>query len=180
MLSSSYRDVGVTGVQAGSLAATVALVVFYALGSGFLVSTGDAWYRRLEAPPWQPPDAAFGVIWPYNFAALIAAGVAVSLQGSSSARLVWVIGLAVSVVAALAWAWLFFERNALWPAAFALGLAALVTLPLVAVAWRTRTWAGVILLPYQVWLLLAASLSVAYSLPRVRTTSSSSRKASMR
>mgnify|MGYP000352472290 CR=1 FL=1 len=36
--------------------------------------------------------------------------------------------------------------------------------PIVVVAWRTRWWAGAILVPYLVWLALAASLSVGYAL----------------
>ena len=58
--------------------ASTALVIGYAIGSGLWVTTGDSWYRSLDRPPWQPPDAVVGIIWPYNFAALIAAGIAVA------------------------------------------------------------------------------------------------------
>jgi tryptophan-rich sensory protein len=52
----------------------------------------------------------------------------------------------------------------LWPAAIALIAAAVLTVPIVVAAWNTRTWAGAILLPYNVWVALAASLSVGYAL----------------
>jgi tryptophan-rich sensory protein len=52
----------------------------------------------------------------------------------------------------------------LWPAAIALIAAAVLTAPIVVAAWNTRTWAGAILLPYNVWVALAASLSVCYAL----------------
>ena len=143
--------------------ATVVLVVVYAAGSGLLVSNGDAWYQGLESPSWQPPDAVFGVIWPYNFVALIAAGLAVASSGTDNVRVVWLAGLAASVAAALAWAWLFYGAHALWPAAIALVVAALCTVPIVVAAFGTRTWAGVVLVPYQVWLVLAASLSIGYA-----------------
>jgi tryptophan-rich sensory protein len=42
--------------------------------------------------------------------------------------------------------------------------AAVLTVPIVVAAWNTRTWAGAILLPYNVWVALAASLSVGYAL----------------
>ena len=106
----------------------------------------------------------FGIIWPYNFAALIAAGIAVALSGSPTARTVWLIGLAVSVTAALAWARLFYVSHSLWPAAIALIAAAVLTVPIVVAAWQTRTWAGAILVPYNIWVALAASLSVGYAL----------------
>lgn len=144
-------------------AVSVAIVVAYAVGSGWWVSTGDDWYQRLDRPAWQPPDVVFGLVWPYNFAALVAAGLAVSLQGTTTARVVWLAGLGVSVMAALAWARLFYVDHALWAAAIMLIVAALVTVPIVVAAFATRTWAGAILVPYQVWLALAASLSVGYA-----------------
>ena len=144
-------------------AASVVLVVLYAAGSGWLVSSGDAWYQGLDTPSWQPPDLVFGLIWPYNFVALVAAGLAVSIHGTGTTRVVWLAGLAGSVAAALAWAWLFYEQHVLWAAAIALVVAAGATLAIVAAAFATRRWAGVVLVPYQVWLVLAASLSIAYA-----------------
>lgn len=145
-------------------AASTALVVGYAVGSGLWVTTGDVWYRSLERPAWQPPSAVIGTIWPYNFAVLIAAGIAVAISGSPAARTVWLVGLALSIAAALAWARLFYSSHSLWPAAIALIAAAVLTVPIVVAAWNTRTWAGAILLPYNVWMALAASLSVGYAL----------------
>lgn len=144
--------------------AGVVLVIVYAVGSGLWVSTGDSWYRSLDRPPWQPPDVVFGIIWPYNFAALIAAGLAVAVHGSGTARWVWLGGLALSVTAALAWARLFYIDHALWAAAVALIAAAVLTVPIVVAAFGVRTWAGAILVPYNIWVALAASLSVGYAL----------------
>ena len=155
------------GMNIARLSAAVvstALVVGYAVGSGLWVTTDDVWYRSLERPPWQPPSVVFGIIWPYNFAALIAAGIAVARSGSPAARTVWLVGLALSIAAALAWARLLFAGHSLWPAAIALIAAAVLTVPIVVTAWNTRTWAGVVLLPYNVWVALAASLSVGYAL----------------
>jgi tryptophan-rich sensory protein len=149
--------------RAVTAAVAVLLVVVYAVGSGRWVGTGDTWYRQLSRPPWQPPDAVFGIIWPYNFAALIAAGIAVSSSGGIAARTVWIAGLAASIAAALAWARLFYVSNSLWPAALALIAAAVLTVPIVVAAFRVRTWAGAILVPYNVWLALAASLAVGYA-----------------
>jgi benzodiazapine receptor len=146
-----------------SLVATVALVLGYAVGSAWWVSTGDAWYQGLNQPRWQPPDVVFGLIWPYNFAALIAAGGAISAHGTSTVRTIWLVGLAGSIVAALAWARLFYVSHELWAAAIALIVAVVVTVPILAVAFVARTWAGLVLIPYQIWLGLAASLSIGYA-----------------
>jgi benzodiazapine receptor len=150
-----------TKVWAGAV--TVVIVAIYAFGSSRWVDSGDQWYRWLRRPAWQPPDAVFGIAWTYNFAAIVVAGVVVSIQGTNAQRWTWVTALAVSVVAALSWAWLFYVRHALWSSAVALLIAALVTAVVVQVAWSTRWWAGVALLPYLVWLTLATSLSFGYA-----------------
>lgn len=146
-----------------SMLASVAIVLVYAVVSGWWVSSGDDWYQRLERPWWQPPDVVFGVIWPYNFAALVAAGVVVAASGTSAVRSVWLVGLGGSVAAALVWARLFYVSHALWAAAIALVVAAVGTTAIVGAAFMTRAWAGAILVPYQVWLVLAASLSIGYA-----------------
>lgn len=138
-------------------------VVGYAVLSGRWVTSSDAWYRSLVRPPWQPPSLVIGLIWPYNFAVLIAAGLAVAFRGTTVDRGIWLVALLLSVIAALSWARLFFVGHALWPAALALILAALLNLPAVIAAWRTRTWAGAVLIPYAVWLAVAASVSVGYA-----------------
>jgi tryptophan-rich sensory protein len=140
----------------------VSLVIVYAFGSGLWVSTGGAFYRSLVRPFWQPPDWVFGIAWPYNFAVLIAAGVAVGVLASTPQRLWWTGLFALSVVAALFWARLFYASQDLPAAAIALGLAAVLTVPLVVIAWQARPWAGLVLVPYQAWLVVATFLSAGY------------------
>jgi len=136
--------------------------VVYALGSGLWVSTGSAYYRALVRPPWQPPDAVFGLIWPYNFVVLAIAGVLVASRGSTVERLVWLACLAVGVTFALGWARLFYVSQAPWPAALSLSISALAAWPLVVVAWRLTPALGVALAPYAIWVTLATSLAVGY------------------
>ena len=50
---------------------------------------------------------------------LAVVGFVVAAQGTAGQRATWLIGLAASVVAALAWAWLFCTRHELWAAALA-------------------------------------------------------------
>lgn len=147
------------------LAAAVStlLVIVYAAGSGIWVSTGDSWYRELARPAWQPPDVVFGLIWPYNFAVLIAAGIAVAVTGTAAQRWLWLSTLAVSIVGALAWARLFYIDHNLWAAAACLLIATLATVPALVVAWRSQTWAGILLVPYLAWLAIATSLAGGYA-----------------
>jgi len=154
---------GVTTGRVAAAAASIALVVVYAGGSGRWVSQGDRWYRSLERPPWQPPDVVFGLAWPYNFTMLAVVGVVVASSADTRSRAVWLAAFALSVVAALGWARLFYVSHALWPAAGSLAGAALATVPMLVVAWRTRPWAGVVFVPYLLWLCIATSLAAGYA-----------------
>jgi len=139
------------------------IVVVYAVGAGRWVSTDAGWYRSLNRPSWQPPDVVFGLIWPYNFAILIVAGLIIAGRDSRLEHFVWLASLALSVVAALLWAWLFYVPHSLQASGFALGAAALLTIPLVVIAFRASTLLGLALVPYQLWLAIATSLAFGYA-----------------
>jgi tryptophan-rich sensory protein len=69
----------------------------------------------------------------------------------------------LSVVAALGWAWLFHVPHRLRAAAVSLAVAAVLTWCLVALVAASLTWAGVLLVPYAVWLVVATALAVEYA-----------------
>ena len=140
-----------------------AIVIAYAIGAGRWVSTDANWYRSLTKPPWQPPDVVFGLIWPYNFVMLAVAGWAVAARESRTEHVVWLASLALSVVAALTWAYLFYVPHSLIASGFALTAATLLTLPLVVLTFQASTPLGLALLPYQVWLAVATSLAFGYA-----------------
>ena len=108
----------------------IVLVLIYALGSGFWVNNAPGWYTSLNRPSWQPPDFVFGLIWPYNFVILGVAAVRVSNSLSRSEVIIWLGAFALSVAAALSWAYHFYVPHQLQIAAFSLAATALLTLPL--------------------------------------------------
>ncbi len=142
--------------------ANLVVLAVYVVGSGLWVRSGDAWYRSLERPAWQPPDVVFGLIWPYNFAMLGVVGTLIALN-LTTGRFVWIGSFALSVVGALAWAYLFYVQQTPAASAWALAFAALCTVPMVIVAFRYNLVAGVAMLPYLVWLCLATSLAAGYA-----------------
>ncbi|MFM8520853.1 MAG: TspO/MBR family protein [Acidimicrobiaceae bacterium] len=139
------------------------IVIIYAVGAGRWVSTDAGWYRSLNQPSWQPPDVVFGLIWPYNFAVLIIAGFVVASRDSRTEQIIWLASLALSVAAALLWAWLFYVPHSLQASGFALGAAALLTVPLVLIAFRASPLLGLALMPYEVWVAIATSLAFGYA-----------------
>ena len=140
----------------------ISLVAIYAIGSGLWVNSGDGFYRSLKRPFWQPPDYLFGIAWPYNFLVLVIAGIVIANSASNLFRLSYTIAFAFSVITALVWAHSFYIQHNLILAAISLGVTALLTVPMVAIAFQTDWKIGLALLPYQLWLIVATSLSVGY------------------
>lgn len=141
----------------------IVLVLIYAIGSGIWVSSANNWYQSLNSPSWQPPDWVFGVIWPYNFIVLGLAAFVVGQRLNKTQSNTWLAFLTLSVLSALTWAYLFYQPHNLKAAAIALVAAALLTIPLVLITFRASLAVGIALIPYQIWLVLAASLSIEYA-----------------
>lgn len=139
---------GLAGWIAASLAAG-------ALGS--LVTDPDsAWFRALDKPSWNPPDAVFAPVWT---ALYVLMGVA-AWRVWRSRRAPGAVGLFAGHLALnAAWSLVFFAARDI-----ALALATIVVLwavivLLVARFWRVDRLAGVLLLPYLAWVTFAAALN---------------------
>ena len=143
--------------------AGIAIVAIYVIGSGLWVNTGDNWYRTLNQPSWQPPGYIFGIIWPYNFIVLGIAAVTIAQRATSTAALIYLTFFALSVACALTWAYQFYRPHNLEFAVIALFGTVLLTLPMMVIAFRTSIPIGFALLPYQLWVATAATLSYQYS-----------------
>jgi len=139
------------------------IVAIYVIGSGRMVATDAEWYRSLPRPSWQPPSSVFGIIWPYNFAMLVTATWLVANRLSTANQMIWLLSLALSVTAALTWAWLFYGPHAILASGFALVLATVFTIPLLVIAFRVSPVLGFAFMPYQLWLAVATSLAFGYA-----------------
>jgi tryptophan-rich sensory protein len=142
--------------------ASVAVVIAYAALSGLWVTNSSSWYLSLQQPPWQPPNWIFGVIWPYNFIMLAWVSVLVMRNADSGNVYLWFGALCVSVATAIGWSYCFYVLQQLGLAASLLVVTAVVTLLLTVISREislTTFWA---FMPYQLWLITAASLAVGY------------------
>ena len=140
----------------------VALVLIYVVGSGLWVNTGDGWYRGLNQPSWQPPDFIFGIIWPYNFMVLGIASYQVSRSLTRIENISWLVFFGLSIFAALNWAYQFYVPHNFTLATIALVLAALLTLPVLYLTFKASLVMGLLLIPYQIWVAVAASVAWGY------------------
>ena len=141
----------------------VLLVFVYAIGSSLWVSNSPGWYSSLNRPPWQPPDFVFGLIWPYNFIVLGIAAIKVSQNLQPKLATLWIVIFAASIVAALNWAHQFYVPHNLQASTISLGIAALVTIPLLILTFRASLIVGALLVPYQAWVIIATTLAWGYS-----------------
>jgi tryptophan-rich sensory protein len=141
----------------------IALVVLYVVGSGLWVNTGDSWYANLNKPSWQPPSFIFGIIWPYNFIVLGIAANVVSQRAAKPIVAIYLALFAASVVSALVWAYQFYRPHNLVAASIALTLTVLLTVPMTITLFTVSVPVALAMVPYQVWVAVAATLSWRYS-----------------
>mgnify|MGYP002629156302 FL=1 len=141
----------------------VVIVFVYVIGSGLWVNTGDNWYRSLNQPPWQPPDFIFGLIWPYNFVILGFASVAVANKLSTTNAIVYLSIFALSVAAALTWAYQFYRPHNLYAASIALAVVAILTLPMLYFIYQASVPLFFATTIYQLWVITATYLSYNYA-----------------
>ena len=144
-------------VRAVLIAAAAATAVA-ALG-GTMTDLGP-WYRGLRKPPWQPPDAAFGVIWTVIFTLCAAAGVTAWRRAASDRTREWLIGLfALNGFLNVLWSLLFFRmRRPDWGLVEVADLWLSIVILIVFLA-RTSRAASVLLAPYLAWVSVAAALN---------------------
>lgn len=139
------------------------VVSFAASAVGAVASIqAKSFYSQLNQADWAPPPGVFGPVWTVLFALMgIAAWLVWRFGGFRANRLaltLFLLQLAFNVL----WSWLFFA----WHRAD-LALVDIVVLWVLIVAtlisfWRVRPLAGVLLIPYLLWVSFASALN--YSL----------------
>lgn len=118
----------------------------------------DVWYRRLDKPSWNPPDAVFAPVWTTLYIAIAFAGWFVWRDGGhawSSALTLWALQLVLNA----AFSWLFFGLHRLGAALIdQLALLAVIVLFMVAAAPISvvATW---LFVPYLAWCSFATLLN---------------------
>lgn len=136
------------------------LLSFSAAALGGLFMPGE-WYAGLRKPSWNPPNWIFGPVW-----------TALYTMMAIAAWLIWKRGGFSGQRKALTWFLLQLLLNALWSPLFfgmknpALAFVDIVLLWLALLAtvlafWKARRLAGVLLVPYLLWVTFASALNLA-------------------
>ena len=144
-----------------AIIAIIALTVAVAALGG-LVSGGsqDPWYAALNKPPYNPPDKAFGIVWPVLYALMALGAIIVRLKAKSFARASAALGIFFTQLAVnLSWSWVFFGFQSPLIALIIIAiLLALIILMIRAFA-RHSIIAAILQVPYLGWVCFAAYLN---------------------
>lgn len=137
------------------------IAVSFLAGTVGSIFSPDLWYANLEKPGWTPPDAAFSIVWPVLYLFMgIAAWLIWKDFGFYKARseLTWFV---IQLVLNAVWTVIFFglhlialalvEILILWTAIFCTMM----------LFWERNTYAGILLLPYLLWVSFASALNFA-------------------
>lgn len=146
----------------------IGLVSFLALclavsgiGGAITATSVGTWYQALEKPPFNPPDWVFAPVWTTLYVMMAIAGWRVWRRVGIETRKTALIVFAVQLGLNLAWSLLFFGSQRI-----GLALAEIIVLLVAIIAnttmfWRIDRLAGVLFVPYVLWVAYATVLNAA-------------------
>ena len=136
------------------------LLCFMASAIGAIASVqAESFYSQLMQPSWAPPSWVFGPVWTVLYTLMaISAWLVWRAGGFKSNQTALILFLAQLTLNAL-WSWLFF--------AWQQGLVSFIDISLLWICiiatifsfWRLNILAGILLIPYLLWVTFAAALN---------------------
>ncbi|WP_106477840.1 TspO/MBR family protein [Phytohalomonas tamaricis] len=134
-------------------------ISYVAAAIGAIASIEAAsFYTELVKPTWAPPASVFGPVWMTLYGLMGIAAWLVWRNGFRTTRSALTLFLVQLAVNAL-WSWLFFVWH-LGVLAFAeIVLLWVLILATVVLFWRIKPLAGVLLVPYLIWVSVASALT---------------------
>ena len=142
---------------------TVAAVSACAAVGSVLTDPENSWYKSLRKPDWQPPAAAFPIVWTALYAEI--AYVSYKVLSDAHARKdtaefkSYSRALGTNLVLNATWCGLFFRGERPVLSTLEAGALAVSSIDLVRRAGKSRAGLGVLLSPYALWTSGATALS---------------------
>ncbi len=142
----------------------VLLTLCYAVaGIGGLATTPNipTWYVDLAKPSWTPPGWVFGPVWSVLYFAMAVAAWLVWRQAGLAGAVAPMTLFGVQLLLNAMWSWLFFGLRNPGAAAVEIVLLWMAIAATMTAFWRRSVVAGILFVPYLVWVSFAVALNLA-------------------
>jgi benzodiazapine receptor len=145
---------------AGLVLGLAVCFVAAAIGAAASLQAGT-FYAGLVRPDWAPPATVFGPVWTVLYAMMaVAAWLVWRHREMRLARIALVFFILQLILNAL-WSWLFFGWNQGALSFLDIVLLWLLLAATLVMFLRVRLWAGLLLIPYLLWVTFASALNYA-------------------
>jgi tryptophan-rich sensory protein len=142
----------VLGLSLAACAATATVGGFFRPGD---------WYAALNKPSWNPPNGVFAPVWTTLYLMMaVAAWRAWRAAGWRRAR-GGLLAFLIQLILNAHWSWLFFGLQRPDLALVDLALLWVALLATLLLFWRADRFAGLLLVPYLMWVSFAGALNMA-------------------
>jgi benzodiazapine receptor len=143
-----------------AVVAVVAIELFGGL-SGWLSNSGygNGWFDGLRKPEFMPPGWTFGVVWPILYALLGVAVAMVIAEPASDRRRLALILFFIQLALNFVWSPIFFAAHDMHLAKVVIFVMAAIAAAAAGQFTRLRAAAGLMMVPYIMWLVFAGTLN---------------------
>jgi benzodiazapine receptor len=129
------------------------------VGSFWTKETVSTWYPTLAKPSWTPPDWIFGPVWSCLYIMIAVAGWLIYRAEYSHKRTIALMLYGGQLALNFIWSFLFFSLRSPTLGLIDIVLLCLLISLTIIKAWPVRPLAGLLLIPYLVWVMYATSLN---------------------
>lgn len=136
------------------------VIIFAAIGSLATFSQIPTWYATLIRPEWAPPNWVFPVVWTTLYILMALALFLVWRKGleTKPAKVTVAVFLVQLAINAL-WSVVFFGLHSIVGGLGLIVMLWILILANIIVFYRISKWAGILLIPYIIWVTVASYLN---------------------
>ncbi|MDD2485482.1 MAG: TspO/MBR family protein [bacterium] len=135
------------------------------IGSLFTTVGMFGWYQNIAKPPWTPSGSVIGIVWTILFTLTAMAGIlAWNMRPRSGDNIMAMEILGINLLLNMLWTYIFFMQHSINGALLEMVLLWLSILAAIVVFRRLNRVAGLLLLPYILWVSFAFYLNWAIAM----------------
>jgi len=130
-----------------------------AIGGVFTNSGLGSWYQTLRLPPWTPEGSFIGAVWTALFILLAISAILAYNATRGKRRVAVMTAYAINGILNIGWSFLFFGQHLIYLAFWEALLLLFSIVFIMWGVWRKSIWAGILLIPYALWVEFASFLT---------------------